>query len=298
MKDLTLSGFERIGIFAGWGITPSSHLDLAESLHFNDIIVGIPATKNRREWHSMKAWGRLARRLEKLAAEINARGMTPHFMIWTARRRAFLERALVDLKDVVMSTGARSGLLDCEGDYHGRNTSVDISPSDASDLAREILSDDIILGVSGLDRIHSSLVPIARDLADYVVPQCYSFYKKPFNKAHWSHTTHTFPGYQQRRGFDSWDKEVDLRSTELSGGFSSPEVKTIMGLACYDCSRPANRGVPALTAQQTMRLAAAETHSLLNDLDQSAVKQVWYWSLATLRLRKNRGSLDYFGGVS
>jgi hypothetical protein len=198
------------------------------------------------------------------------RGVRPHLMLWANRHVEAFPRALDWLDETRrVVPGVASILFDCEGHWHrGRG----IASADAPKLVEERFG-DIPWGVTGLTRLHKTVRPMA-ERANYVVPQCYSFWR-PDGK-HWSHSKSTSPQYQQVVGDASWRAVND---------------NVIMGLACYWGARPGVPGlVASLTASQTMRACAAETSAL-------GVRDAWYWSLKWLRERSPRGEevREFFG---
>lgn len=254
--DPSLYGL-RLGVFADWAPPSREHIETAASLGFKDMVFGVVSTSGTR-FEPSKRWS--VEKAQEVAEQCQAWGILPHVMFWAARHPQFLDGALDwCVKLMLDKPYFGSVLLDCEGSWH-RTKARGFTP----ELAAEQVSKALLglnWGVTGLPALHKTVRPLARE-AHYVVPQCYSFWK-PTTKKHWSHTHRTYPQFMQREGEASWS----VLCKEQPG----PEM--VMGLACYWARRPAYVPLqPALTAAQTMRACAVESHAL-------HVRTAWYWSL-------------------
>lgn len=260
--DPSLDRIESLGVFADWRLPTDEQLrfvgDTMREAHsgWSRIILGIwpkntvPGWKPRYRPETVR---------ERLRACKGA-GLDPVVMAWARRD----ERAITEMCEWLKEATYHGTplLLDAEGKWH---KGTGIGEGAAADMVSELLTDEV-WGVTGLGWMHSSVNQLWAH-AQFIVPQCYSFWR-PSSRTHWSHTRSTFPGHQQREGYNSW--------------FGWEKNDCIMGLGCYWGARPARGLTPALTATQTMRIATIETAAL-------GVKSIWWWSLKWLMKKGKRG---------
>lgn len=267
MPDPSLTSL-RLGIFADWAPPSRASLVYAKKSGMVDIVLGVWA--DRGKTFAPRAWRQS--RLIEIASLCYDLDLHPHLMVWAHRDKRFLGASLDWCREVgEKAWWIESLLLDCEGPWHRGGNGL--PPQEAADFVAKRL-DGWSWGVTGLPTLHKTLAPLA-ELAHYVVPQCYSFWK-PTGR-HWSHSKKTFPQTMQVDGVKSWSR----KNSEI-----------IMGLGCYWANRPAHQPyVPALSTPQTMRASAIETAAL-------DIPIAWYWSLKWLRKRGVRGNevRDFFGG--
>lgn len=227
---------------------------------FSDVVLGIATnTRGFQVNYTKDKWLRACE-------QIRAANMTPHFMIWAVRQERFLQKAYETLTPMMYTADVASLLLDAEGTWHkGRSMTAPAAAKLVGELARD---HDVLTGVTGLDRLHRTVAPLAV-ACDYVLPQAYSCWK-PGSQHHWSHSSHTFPGPQQRRAFESW---------------GHPSTPFVMGLAAYWGSRPRRGVAPAVSDIQSMRMAMGETiaiwHEVANpnsDYPEGWFRGAAYWS--------------------
>lgn len=265
----------RLWIFHDFQVPTEDHLMLYHELGFTDIVLGV--TTNRKQFklnYTKKKWADAA----KMSWRYN---LTPHFMVWAIRKQSAIEDTFDVLVPLIKDTGVESLMFDAEGTWHkGR----EIGPTAAAGIVRDVADEySLKVGVTGLDRLHSTVKPLA-EVCDYILPQAYSFWKPVQlcnDGKHWSHSAHTFPGVQQRKAFESWNL---------------PSKDFVMGLACYWGDRPKNRLTPTITDAQSMRFSMTETIAVWYDIDARLQKDpaagkfrgAAYWSGKHLRGKNTR----------
>lgn len=266
--DFTLLGLSRLGFFLNWNLPTDEKIRLAaEQLQADTLIIGVPSRPIMSpRWRPI--WS-LAKLEERLAAYRQA-GLDPVVMPWAVRELVWLEEAIPWLRHLCEFESKPAALLDAEPD---RRRPCWHRGGVRSEAAAEFVAEGLEgleWGVSGLDRLHRTVKPLAK-LAKFKIPQAYSFWKP--KAGHWSQSRHTFPGRQQDLALDSWTQD------------DSGDGEVIMGLANYWQRRPAaglHVRFPGLKPAHSLRLAAAETVAL-------GVKAAWYWALEHVFTRRSEG---------
>ena len=238
-----MTTMDRLVCFADWKLTTEHEREVMSEIGFTDVVLGM--VDNQHEEFKPKYSNEQI--LENVQAELD-QGRLPHIMIWMRRRRSYIIEAASWLAEIVILSGAVSGLGDAEGDWHNSGLSSSnhpdyISPAEGAQLfmdtyrakARELGHPDLEIGISGLSGLHSSVEPLAH-LADYVIPQPYSIWAP--SEDHWSHSTSTTPGVQQETSDRSWG---EVKATH------------IVGLSCYYEERPACGSYPAFSQSENLQ---------------------------------------------
>jgi len=252
----------RTWVFADFAVPSEDDIKMLADCGVSDVVLGVATSKgNWKLNYSREKWLEAA----KLCSQ---HFMKHHYMFWGVPNPNHMTMALETLTSMGSVSGATSIMIDAEGTWHKGNTAD-------RDATIDVLSEyDGYFGVTGLDRMHKTVKPLAEKV-DYLLPQAYSFWK-PGGAEHWSHSTHTFPAYQQRRAYESW-------------GVPFPSKPYVMGLACYWGKRPKSGVFPGITDIQSMRFAMTETIAIWHEAaNGSEHPEGWfhgvaYWSLKHLR---------------
>jgi hypothetical protein len=271
-RNPAIADMGRLGIFTNWRMPKLEEIELllsGDSL-FRDLIIGLPPKDmHAKRWYPKVNVDRWLRKIEEFKAAFPGR-LEIYMMYWGVRNKQWLEDSLSHIKDISDELGTKP-VLDNEGEWHKGN----LDPYVAKDKIVDVFGSGYI--VTGLDKLRSSLRPVVQSCS-LAIPQAYSIWK-PKVQNHWSHSSHTFPGYQQVRALNSWSQYID-------------KEKIVQGLSNYWGDRPATGKQPALTQNQTMMLAATQTIDL-------ELFEAWYWTIEFLshKSAKGRQVRKFFGLV-
>jgi hypothetical protein len=243
---------ERVWIFADWKLPDAADLQLIRDLAFTDVVLGLTATSESAAFRPKYSPARVRQCAQRLAAL----GVRVHVMAWIRRERRFIRECGAWMTATCAETGASTGLLDAEMDWHEGS----VSAAEASKLvATEFAGMRCPLGVTGLSSLHATVRPLL-DACAYGLPQAYSIWKPGAGK-HWSRDPSTEPYRQQLASFASW---------------KAAEKPLVMGLSNYWAARPSRRNEPAMGAERSLQEA-------LRGAAEAGAEEVAFWSLKWLK---------------
>ena len=258
----------RVGVFADWKPLSKRDIEVLKEIDATDVVLGV--CNDRKQFRLNVS----EKRILEDCDEIRAMQAIPHLDSWVSRREGYL-RPCLDTMCRLAAKVEGTAMLNAEGDYIRKPKTADaLSPQAGANLVGEYSLDPAQppVGVVSFDIIRNVIKPLI-EVIDYWVGEAYSFWKPGPLRSHWSHSSHTFPMYQQQRAWDSWRA-------------ANGKCDFVVGLGDYWGARPKSGAYfPGITDEQSLRACLAWVRALMDleraehEKDDPRTVAIAVWSL-------------------